>query len=117
MIGRRTGLATAQGTHQGIFDRLARDLVDETQYIADGAAASLIETPGRQGFGHRIDVFDAAIRIGTDHGVTDRLQRHLCTLLLGEYSLLGAFAFSDVRNRTLIPDDPVSSIAHCTRIF
>src|SRR5581483_6354371 len=32
-------------------------------------------------------------------------------------SLLGAFAFSDIRNRTLIPDDPARGIAQCTRVF
>src|SRR5579862_9211755 len=85
--------------------------------IADRTAAGLVETPGSQSLSHGIDVFDTAIRIGTDHRVTDRLQRHLCTLLLGKYSLLGAFAFSDVRNGTLIPDDPVTSIAHRACIF
>jgi hypothetical protein len=117
VIGGSRGFAPAQSTHQRILDRLAGDLVDEIQHIANGTAPSLVETPGSQGLRHRINVLDTAVRISTNHGVTDRLQRHLCTLLLGEYSLFGTLAFRDVRNRTLIADGFVAGVAQGPGVF
>src|SRR6185437_4809374 len=102
MIRSHARLAAAERAHQRILDRLARDLVDEIQHIAQGAAARLIQAPSREALGDGIDVLDAALGVGADHRIADRLERHLRPLLLGEDSLLGALSFGDVRNSSLV---------------
>src|SRR5437660_115108 len=117
VVGGGAALAATQHAQQRIVDRLARDLVDEIQDLADRAAARLLQAPGRQALGDRIDVFDAPLGIGADDGVANRLERHLRPLLLGEHRLLGALALRDVRNRTLVAHDAVFSVTHCARVL
>src|SRR2546430_11204215 len=47
------------------------------QDLGDRAAARLLQAPGRQALGNRIDIFDATLGIGADDGVANRLERHL----------------------------------------
>ena len=117
MVGRRAALAAAEHAQQRILDRLARDLVDEIQDLGDRAAARLLQAPGRQALGNRIDIFDATLGIGADDGVANRLERHLRPLLLGEHRLLGALTLRDVRNRTLVAHDAVLSVTHGARVL
>src|SRR6185312_418539 len=90
---------------------------DEAQHLADGPAAGLLERPGGQSLGDGIDVFDAAVCIGTDDRIADRLERHLRPLLLGEYRLLGALALGDVCNRPLVVGNPVGRVPHGARVL
>src|SRR5690348_12985256 len=102
MIRSHARLAAPEGAHQRILDRLARDLVDEIEHIAKGAATRLIQAPSREALGEGIDVLEADLGVGTDHRIADRLERHLRSLLLGKHSLLGALSFCDVRNGSLV---------------
>ncbi len=117
MIGRYAALAAAQGAHQGILNRLARDLVDEIEHVRERTSPGLIETPCGQRLGDRVYVLDPPFGIGADDRVADGLERHLCPLLFGEHGLLGALAFSDVRNRTLVPHNSIGSVLHSAGIF
>ena len=83
----------------GTLARLARPLIDDGQDLAHQAALRLVVLPAGEAFRHRIHVVDAALGIGGDHRVADRLQRHLRALLGLEHRGLGLLALGDVGDR------------------
>ena len=59
----------------------AKDLIDQ-------APLRVLDAPAGELLGDRIQIFDAAGRVGRDHTVTDGLQRDLRALLFFEERVL-----------------------------
>src|ERR1700681_4589979 len=117
VIGRRAALGAPEHAGEGVLDGLAGELVDELEHRADRLAARFRNTPGGQGLGDRVNVFDAPCGVGADHRIPDRLQGHLRALLLGEHGLFGALALGDVGDRALVAEDATGAIAHRARVL
>ena len=64
-----------------------------------------------------IDVVHAALGIGRDNAVADRLQRYLGPLLFFEDARLGTFAVGNIGDRALVCDDLAVVVVHRARIL
>ena len=78
-------------------------------------ALRLARVPAGEILGDRVEIFDAAVGVGRDHGVADRLQRDLRLLLLLEHRGLGALALADVGDRAFVADQLAVLVAHGAR--
>jgi hypothetical protein len=80
--------------------------VKAAEDLVDYAPLRVLQPPTRQLLGDRIEIFDAALRIGSDDAVADRLQRDLRALLLLEQRVLEQLALGYVQ---IDADDAMST--------
>ena len=70
--------------------------MEAAEDLVDDAALRVLQAPAGQLLGDRVEIFDAALRVGRDDAVADRLQRDLRALLLLEQRLLEQLALGHV---------------------
>lgn len=58
-----------------VYLRLAGAGVDDAKHLGQGLPRGLGQGPARQALGHRVHAGDAALRVGGDHAIADRVQR------------------------------------------
>ena len=81
---------------QRILQRLAGFLVEAAEDLVDDATLRMLEAPAGQLLGDRIQIFDAALRVGGDDAVADRLQRDLRAFLFLEQRVFEQLALGHV---------------------
>ena len=82
---------------QRILQRLAGLLVEAAEDLVDDAALRVLQAPAGELLRHRVEILDAALGVGRDHAVADRLQRDLRAFLLLEQRVLEELALGDVQ--------------------
>src|SRR5687767_8749510 len=71
--------------------------MEAAENLIDDAPLGMLQPPARELLGDRVQILDAALRIGRDHAVADRLQRDLCAFLLLEQRFLEQLALRDIQ--------------------
>src|SRR5690606_27773637 len=94
---RLDGARAANGDRERILERLARFFVEAAEDLVDHPSLRMRQAPAGPLLGDRIQIFDAALRVGRDDAVTDRLQRDLRALLFLEQRFLEQLALGDVQ--------------------
>ena len=108
----------AQAAHDRVVERLPRRSRRRPGTLPRpaGPRASLDSQPVSSS-ATGIQVFDAAVGIGGDDGVADRLQRDLRLFLLLVQLDLGALAHRDVGDRAFVADDVAVLVADDARVL
>src|SRR5690606_22346236 len=82
---------------QRILERLAGLLMEAAEDLVDAPALRMLQAPPGELLRDRIEILDAALRVGGDDAVAYRLQRDLRALLLLEERFLEELALGDVQ--------------------
>ena len=75
MIGEADHDALAQHPRDGVLDRLAGDLIGDTEDVLERLPACLFARPSRQRLGHRVQEGDAPLAVGRNHRVAHAAER------------------------------------------
>jgi hypothetical protein len=102
----------AQHDLDRIGQSLARRLLEGLAHDIQGLPAGLERAPTRQRLGDRIEVVDQAVDVRGDHGIADRLERHLRALLFGKQLCLGELPVGHVADRSRHALGPPLRVAH-----
>ena len=70
--------------------------MEAAEDLIDHATLRVLEAPAGELLGDRVQIFDAALRVGRDHAVADRLQRDLRAFLLLEQRFFEQLALGHV---------------------
>ena len=88
MHGGADGLALVQAFDGHVFQRQARMLFYQRHGLPDIEAQRQLRGPACQLLGHPVQVARLALRVGGDHAVADRAERHFGQFLaLGDHNL------------------------------
>ncbi|MPN45166.1 hypothetical protein SDC9_192733 [bioreactor metagenome] len=75
MVGQFERFARFQHPLNGVFDRLAREFVDDVEYFRQWSACGLVERPAGQSFRYMVENDHASLGVRGNHPVTNRQQR------------------------------------------
>ena len=103
---RLDGAIPANRYRQRILQGFAGLLVKTAKDLVNRPAACVVDLPAGKSLCNGIDILDVAIRIGSDHAVTDRLQRNLRALFLAKK---GIFVELSVGNVHLDAEQPLQA--------
>ena len=87
------------GHLHGIERGLARVAVNNSEDLGKGFANGFLAAPTRHGFCNQIKIRDLAGSVGTENGITYRIQRHLSSFFFYVQRIPGGLAIDGVAQR------------------
>ena len=83
-------LVQTYGQAQRVPRALPRLAIDDMKHLGDRSAHGRLAWPPGHGFRRQIEIGDVAIHVRAEHGVTDRVERHLGAFAFGGQRVIGS---------------------------
>ena len=105
VVGKRDYAPLSQTAYYRVFDRRSRMLVDNAHDVFDRLAARIAALPTGKTQSDRIEVVNAAVCIGCNDTVADRLKRNLRSFFFFEHARFRHLALGNIRNSAFVSSD------------